>query len=373
LDKNREKEVSSSYSMLSKILTDVHWRYKKTQNGNATDINDKYNALASQLREVDAKSKLINSINATINAIACDDGEYTIDFLDTNEPYKSAFISKNLPDRQLIPSNLGSGYHVLFAYALARYIFELEKEPIIFLIDEPEMHLHIDWQLKLFQKFIEDKDIQIIYSTQSENFLSLKHWNKIRVLKDCVVFPKNETLEELTTVDSRSYPIKEIIQDYADRNLHVSTFLRDNLELLFSQKCILVEGPAEKYALPKLLNLLDCDISRYSVSVVPVWGKGKMKLYQMICKCFGANYYTLYDKDIKDGETFDNDKENQYIENNAANGHISSFSKSFESSLGVDGFQKVVKKTDEISSKEELAQELNSILSGIKTFIENLT
>lgn len=370
LSKDREKEVASTYSMLAKILTDIHWRYRKSQKENSNDFNSKYTDLASFLRQIDEKGTLINSVNNAIGEITCEDSNFSIDFLDTNEPYRSAFLAKNIPNRQLTPVDLGSGYHILFAYALAKHIFQLEKEPVIFLIDEPEMHLHIDWQIKLFQKFIDEQNIQVIYSTQSENFLSLKYWRNIRVIKSEEIFPKKDTLEQSITIGSKSYKIEDVIQNYADRNLHISTFLRENLELLFSKKCILVEGPAEKYALTKLLNLTGCDIAKYSISVIPVWGKGKLKQYQLICKCFGVKFYTLYDKDKKKSDTFDNNEQNGFIESNAITGQVSSFSKSFESSLGVTEFQGVVEKVDKLTSVSGLDSELTEILSKLKVFIE---
>ena len=292
-------------------------------------------------------------------------------FFDTNEPYKGAFLSKNIPNRQLLPVDLGSGYHILFAYALAKYIFELEKEPVVFLIDEPEMHLHADWQTKLFSKFLAEQNVQVIYSTQSENLLSLKYWKNIRVLKCGHVYPKQAALDQLIQIGTSSHKVQELIQDYAERNLHVSTFLRENLELFFTKKCILVEGPSEKYALPKLLKLMGCDISCYSISIIPVWGKGKLKLYQLLCKCFGADYFTVYDEDRKDGETFDNNEENNAIETNSLNGQHYKFPQSFEISLGVSNFQGVAIKVDSINSASGLDANLTALLNKLKTYIES--
>ena len=366
LSKDREKEVANTYSMLAKILTDIHWRYKKVQCSGSNDFNNKYDDLASCLRQIDEKGNLINSINDAIKDVTSETSDFSIDFLDTNEPYRSAFLAKNIPNRQLAPADLGSGYHILFAYALAKYIFKLEKEPVIFLIDEPEMHLHIDWQNKLFRQFADEENVQVIYSTQSENFLSLKYWKNIRTIKNGEIFPKQDTLDHLVKIGTESYRIEEVIQDYADRNLHVSTFLRENLELLFSQKCILVEGPAEKYALTKLLNLYGCDVAKYSVSIIPVWGKGKVKQYQLMCKCFGVDFYTIFDHDREE-------RENSYIEANAVNGKLTQFSTSFEKKLGInqndDKFQKLVTLVDGLSDIRSLDQEIKDCLTNLTSYI----
>ena len=124
LSKDREREVANTYSILSKILTDIHWRYRKTQEDELDEFSSKYADLATHLRKVDEKGILISSINSTIEKVTSENGDFSIDFFDTNEPYKGAFLSKNIPYRQLLPVDLGSGYHILFAYALAKYIFE---------------------------------------------------------------------------------------------------------------------------------------------------------------------------------------------------------------------------------------------------------
>ncbi|OGM11965.1 hypothetical protein A2Z22_04765 [Candidatus Woesebacteria bacterium RBG_16_34_12] len=371
LSKDREREVANTYSILSKILTDIHWRYRKTQEDELDEFSSKYADLATHLRKVDEKGILISSINSTIEKVTSENGDFSIDFFDTNEPYKGAFLSKNIPYRQLLPVDLGSGYHILFAYALAKYIFEIEKEPVVFLIDEPEMHLHSDWQTKLFSNFLSERDIQVIYSTQSENLLSLKYWKNIRVLRSGKAHPSQASLDQLVQFGSTTHKVQEFIQDYADRNLHISTFLRENLELFFTKKCILVEGPSEKYALPKLLNLIGCDVSHYSVSIIPVWGKGKLKQYQLLCKCFGVNYFTVYDEDRKNGETYNNDEENNSVEANVIQNQVYKFPQSFESSLGVNDFQGVATKIEGISSVSGIDISIIDLLNKLRNYIES--
>jgi len=124
--------------------------------------------------------------------------------------------------------------------------------------------------------------------------------------------------------------------------------------------------------LPKLLKLSGCDVENFSVSIIPAWGKTKIKNYQMICKVFGIDYYTIYDNDkVEDNEPTN---ENTAIKNNAENGKKTKFSTSFEAKLGVSGdnkFQKLVKKIDEITDINSLDQEIKTCLSNLKNFIEN--
>ncbi|MFH0873528.1 MAG: AAA family ATPase [Candidatus Komeilibacteria bacterium] len=375
LSKDRDDDVIGNYSLIAKILTDLHWKYKKKQTASENTIPKEYNVLASSLRGiVDEKSTLINGINKKVKAICCDNKDFQIDFIDIDQPYKSAFVAKKEGEKLLLPDNLGSGFNILIAYALFAYVADQEKIPIVLIIDEPELHMHSDWQKKMYDIFSEQTDMQFIYSTQSENFISLKNWKQIRSISDFQVFPKDKDLQEqITATDKQTGNRSDYLDEYATKNLHISAILRENLELFFTKKCILVEGPSDKYGLPVLLKLSDCNIENYSVSIIPAWGKAKIKNYQMICRVFGIDYYTIYDNDNveEDGEPTN---ENTAIENNIENGKRTKFSTSFEALLGVSGdnkFQKLVKKIDELTEINSLNEEIKTCLSKLKSFIEN--
>lgn len=374
LAKERDRDVTGNYSLVAKILTDLHWRYKRKQAINDDNIVEQYHTLAESLRNiVDEKGVLIRKINEKVKEICSDSKNLQIDFIDIEQPYKSAFIAKMEGEKLLLPDNLGSGYNILIAYALFAYVADLEKTPIVLIIDEPELHMHSDWQRKMYQLFASQTDLQFVYSTQSENFISLKYWEQIRSISDYEVFPKKEILQEqVQSTDGQSATRAEYLEDYATKNLHISTILRENLELFFARKVILVEGPSEKYGLPKLLSLAGCLLENYSVAIIPSWGKTKIKNYQMICRVFGIDYFTIFDKDKdNDDESYN---ENSVIENNAQEGKVVKFSTNFEALLDVTGnnkFQKLVKVISELSDIEIVNEEVRQTIGAIKNFIEN--
>lgn len=376
LTKDREDDVSGSYSsLITKILTDLHWKYKQERSkANGNTIEDEYNTLAGSLRSiVDEKGELIRQINEKIKAISSDDKDFQIDFIDIEQPYKSAFVAKREGAKLLLPEHLGSGFNILIAYALFAYVADQEKIPIVLIIDEPELHLHSDWQKKMYEAFSAQEGLQIVYSTQSENLISLKKWRQIRSITNFQVFPKQEILQEqVGATDGESGTRAEYLDEYAERNLHVSTILRENLELFFVRKVILVEGPSEKYGFPKLLELAGCTIENESVAIIPAWGKTKIKNYQMICKVFGIDYFTVFDNDKATDEEPDN--ENTAIENNSQDGKQIKFSTSFEALLGVNGdnkFQKLVRVIDEMTDINTANEEVRQAVTAIKDFIEN--
>jgi predicted ATP-dependent endonuclease of OLD family len=384
LAKGRDKDVAGSYSLISKILTDLHWRYKKRQENNySNSIQQEYAILAESLRSiVDEKGDLIRKINDRVKLICSDDKNLQIDFIDIDQPYKSAFVALKEGEKLLLPDNLGSGFNILIAYALFAYVADQEKIPIVLIIDEPELHLHSDWQKKMYDVFTKQNDLQFVYSTQSENFISLKNWRQIRSITDFQIFPKEEILrEQVVATDGQTGTRADYLDEYATKNLHISMILRENLELFFAKKCILVEGPSEKYGLPILLRFSACDIENFSVSIITAWGKTKIKNYQMICKVFGIDYFTVFDADMKETDNTktdqqnveQNDNENVALETNAQAGKSVKFLTSFEKLLGVNGdnkFQKLVNMIDQISDINSVNQEVRDRLNSLKDFIE---
>lgn len=374
LSKGRDNDVSGSYSLIAKILTDLHWRYKREHSkGNGPSIQDEYDKLANSLRNiVDEKNKLIHSINRKIKSICSADQGLQFDFMDIEQPYKSAFFTKQVGEKILLPNNLGSGYNILIAYALFAYVADLESVPIVLLIDEPELHLHSDWQKKMYKMLSEQTDLQVIYSTQSENFISLKRWQQVRRIVGSYIYPEKKTLQEqIAAIDGETASRQDYLDDYAKKNLDISLILRENLELFFADKCILVEGPEEKYALPKLLKLLGCEIEDYPVSVIPVWGKTKILTYQMICRCYGVDYFTMFDEDKNEDD--EPDSANINIETNSQSGKMAKLSSSLSAKLGVAGdhkFNRLVKAVDGLTDANLFDQETKDCIERVKDFIE---
>lgn len=376
LNKDRDNEVSGTYSLIGKILTDLHWKYKRNQSKINKDIVNEYETLATNLRQiVDEKQAIISAINEQIKLVSKCEHSFRLDFIDIEQPYRQAFISKVKNNKMLLPQNLGSGYNILIAFALFKYVAKNEKIPIILLIDEPELHLHTDWQKNLYNLLSNQKILQIIYSTQSENLILLKEWKQIKLLKKCKVYPQKTTLTEaITTSNGETASRSQYLDDYSSKNLYISSILKENLELFFTKKVILIEGPGEKYSIPKLLSLHNFDINDYSVSLIPVWGKTKIKTYQMICKCFGVDFFTLFDGDDDDGtDSSSNKQENISIKNDSLN-YFEFEGTNFEKLLGITSnnhkFAKLVEKIDSLTDLTGIDTKIIDALNAIETFIK---
>lgn len=366
LSKSREQDTNGTYSFVSKIFTDLHWKFRKNNDSEREEITTLYNSLINKVREaVGDKGELFIGLNQTIKEITTENIDASMDVLDIEQPYSTAYISTKRESKSLEIESRGAGYNIIAAYALFKYIADKEKTPIVLLIDEPELHLHTDWERNLYTSLGNQSVLQGIYSTQSESFISLKKWEEIRLLSNFVLFPTASTLQNKIKIGEGEALVSEFLDDYAVKNLHISLILRENLELFFTDKIIIVEGPGDKYALQKLLELKGIALNDYSVAIIPSWGKTKIKVYQMICKAFGKNYYTVFDKDKEESE-------NDTIEGNILYSQMTKFSTSLEKLLGITGdekFQKLVEIVDSTEDLNTLDTEIQSAIGEIETFI----
>src|SRR5690606_30726868 len=93
-----------------------------------------------------------------------------IELIDLLHPFSNAFFA--LRDEgeltQIKTKSLGSGVEMILTLLLLKGIAGESKGSVIYLIDEPELHLHPKAQDKLMELLLnESKDKQIILSTHS--------------------------------------------------------------------------------------------------------------------------------------------------------------------------------------------------------------
>lgn len=162
---------------------------------------------------------------------------------------------------------LGSNNLLYLACKLLLLGRELEGLPLI-LIEEPEVHLHPQRQLRLMEFLSqatrgEVKDtkhpVQVILSTHSPNVAS-----KIP-LPNLILLEGGRALSLVgkhTRLEPRDYRFLERFLDVTKANL------------FFAHGVIVVEGDAEAILLPVVARLLGADLTQHGVSIVNVGGKG---------------------------------------------------------------------------------------------------
>jgi hypothetical protein len=187
---------------------------------------------------------------------------------------------------------LWSGLETIISFILIDNIAKILGKNIIFLIDEPELHLHPQLQKIVFD-YIENNSYQYIYSTHSEHMIRINKYKNILRLHAYEKFPKAHILQEKIWNKKIKYYLEKLEKNYK----YETIFFREHNELFFAKKIILVEWPIEKILLPILLEKAWLKELIKEFTIISVNWKGNMQHFQIICKVFWLEYFTLFDAD----------------------------------------------------------------------------
>jgi len=156
---------------------------------------------------------------------------------------------------------LGSNNLLFMACELLLLAQEDEGNKML-LIEEPEVHLHPQRQLrvmKTLEEQAEEKGIQIIVTTHSPNLASAVDLENIVLINANRAF---SMAKEKTKLEESDYRFLQRFLDVTKANL------------FFARGVMIVEGDAENILIPTLAKLIGRDFTENGVSIVNVGGVG---------------------------------------------------------------------------------------------------
>jgi len=198
-------------------------------------------------------------------------------------------------------------FTILRAYAELSHIIkageQAEQRSTIFAIEEPELYLHPQLQRTLmgvFRDISKGRD-QIIYSTQSNLFVSVSNFDEICIMRRekregalqsvPTQLSINDLIEDLKIrkgIEATEYGIREQYAHVFDDNIN---------EGFFADKVVIVEGDSEKYSLPLYAKAVGYDLDRNNISIVHADGKGQMDRLLRIFNGFKIPTFLWFDGD----------------------------------------------------------------------------
>lgn len=174
---------------------------------------------------------------------------------------------------------------------IINFIFGLFLEKLndgIIIIDEPELHLHPNWQKKLIQilkEETENKNIQILFVTHSSSFITYNILNNIyRIYKE-KGFSKCIRISDL---------IQQSDNDFR-KNLSVIN-ATNNEKIFFSNNVILVEGITDEILFKKIY---ESEIRKIpdGLEFVGICGKRNLDNFKNILEKLRIKYFFIGDFD----------------------------------------------------------------------------
>lgn len=183
--RSRHIQTSRYKTTFQRIVEDLNWRFIKALE--ESEDNNSENTLREKIVQDLKGSFLVNATSLTREALGDQVSSQMTDFFESNkfdnlvidilnflEPFNNAFWGIRQDDsiHAINISDTGSGMEIILSLLLLKNISEQAKGDIVYLIDEPELHLHPKAQEKLMKLLLqESSDKQIVLATHSPYLL----------------------------------------------------------------------------------------------------------------------------------------------------------------------------------------------------------
>ena len=171
-------------------------------------------------------------------------------------------------DDSLYPTS-GEGRKKLLAYAIFSLLSKEEEEQKInlFLIEEPENHLHRSMQIALSHVLFLDGKYKYLFMTTHSPYV-LAEMDQVNLIR---IFNENKITSEsfLYTVPTKFKTQRKALN-------------KGLVEAIFAEKVLLVEGPSESVLFGKVLSELNPFYEADGVYILPVNGFGFKPYYEIL-------------------------------------------------------------------------------------------
>lgn len=303
---NYQLSYSTKFTLLSKVtkafhdkLTDDKARVEKLK-GFFEEIKNTFMEVKEFNFFSENMSSIANSVLSNMtHALAFDFSAY-----DPSNYFRTLRVHPTEGGETRAYEELGTGQQQILALSFAHaYAKSFLGQGLIFILDEPEAHLHPlaqKWLAKKMFKMAED-GLQIVLTTHSPYFVDLNYIEGINLIrKDSdttfnINHNANSLFNHCLKTGSNPHKTKEesIIPFYANNSTsHI-------LSGFFANKIILVEGPTEELALPIYFERLGFDPTEYGIEILGVGGKGNLAKWWRLFTLYQIPTFICFDNDYK--------------------------------------------------------------------------
>lgn len=174
-DKGRTRQLTTGTykTTFQRICADLNWKFLKSLDDEtaeklANEVSSDYFKAILEIAQKGTGKKLADEISAFFDDP--DLKNLRMDLFSLSHPFSEAFfaIRETGSLKQIRSRELGSGVEMILSLLLLKMVSGESKGSLIYLIDEPEIHLHPKAQELLFDLLLEEsKDKQIIFTTHS--------------------------------------------------------------------------------------------------------------------------------------------------------------------------------------------------------------
>jgi hypothetical protein len=286
---------SNPVSQLREIRRDSSYRSNHDQSGSEPAIfnivklklGEEYLNFLKGKKDIDEAGRAVNSskmVNRINNALKLFNLELHIELTELRTwSYEFRFYDtkneRDLGDINSLSAGQKSIMHLIFeAYGRD------DVNGGLIIIDEPEIHLHYQFQfeyLKILEKLAEEQRIQYVIVTHSEGFISNKTIGHVKR------FSLDEGRNSVVCAPDIREDQKKLVE------ILNNTWAA---RVLFLDRVLLVEGQDDEYFFRVAIKKLQPDLSQ-NITVYGVRGKDSISSFKSFFESFGLTVYLIKDLD----------------------------------------------------------------------------
>lgn len=294
---------ASKFTLLSKVTKSFH--DKLSENPERVDrLKDLFENIKSTFLEVEEFGTFNTNMSMIAgqmlsnmtHALAFDFTAY-----DPSNYFKTLKVHPTEDGETRAYEELGTGQQQILALSFAHaYAKSFLGQGLIFVIDEPEAHLHPLAQRWLAKKMFQmaQDGLQIVLTTHSPFFINLDFLDSINLIK------KDEQTEIFNiTAGSLAEHCKQSGANNATEETIIPFYSAHStpniLNGFFANKIVLVEGPTEEFTLPIYLESVGFDSLELGVAIISVNGKGNLAKWKRFYSAYEIPTFVCFDNDGK--------------------------------------------------------------------------
>ena len=234
---------------------------------------------------------------------------YGVDFefrtLDESNLYRSLYPTLIERGVAKSPAEAGSGIRNLLVLALFQAVARTFRDGAVLAIEEPELYLHPHAQRSLMASFEElaGAGNQVFVSTHSAAFVDVTRSERVVLIDRCAdddqevcTQSRTTSAQALLTMRQRLHPALNIT-DVSRRAFLRGIKTAEMAEAFFARLVVVVEGPSEREALPRLLVGEGLNLDELGVSIVSAGGKAAIDTVSQLYSAHGIPTFVIFDND----------------------------------------------------------------------------
>lgn len=313
---NYQLSYSTKYTLLSKVTKAFHDKLidDPARVSKLKDLFEHIRAVFSEVEEFEQFQKGMSSIASTMLSNMSHALEFDFSAYDPSNYFKTLRVHPTEGGEPRAFEELGTGQQQIlalsFAYAYAKSFL---GQGLIFVLDEPESHLHPlaqKWLAKKIFKMAED-GLQIVITTHSPHFVDLIYFEGINLIRkdEDGTYSSSKKSSDLfdhcisTGANPSKTKLETVVPFYANQATpHI-------LSGFFANKIVLVEGLTEELALPVFFERLGFDPTEFGISIIAVNGKGNLAKWWRLFTLFRIPTFICFDNDSKKDKNGDQRKD----------------------------------------------------------------